>query len=191
MYTYEALGEVITQQANNQYTATGIYPDQDSFVTTYSFACSTLTYDISSQIHTLTLPFPPINIPLGYSIKSPYFTGTGAPGKSAPLAVIHAYQKGYAALLPTPDDIPGSYDVEGDQMHIYVDNGLMLTLTPWTLKIPMLSARSRTGSDDDLINLPDGEMSMVFDIVIQKLANKWNRPRTQANTGAPRTTETP
>ena len=28
LYLWEALGEVITQQANNQYTATGIYPDQ-------------------------------------------------------------------------------------------------------------------------------------------------------------------
>jgi hypothetical protein len=190
LYVYEAIGEVITQQANQQYTATGIYPDQDSFVTNYSFPCTTLSYNFSSQVHTLTLPFPPINLPLGYSIKAPYFSGIGAPGKSAPLLPVHGYQKGYSSELPMPDDVAATYEVEGNQMNIYVTSGIMLTLTGWTLNIPMLSARSKTGSDDDLINLPDGEMSMVFDIVTGKLANKLNRPRTQANTGAPRFTET-
>lgn len=190
LFIYEAIGEVITQSANQKYQAEGIYPSQDSFVTTYSFACSTLKYDFGTQISSLTLPFPPINLPLGYSIKSPWFSGTGAPGKTFPLIPINGYQKGYAFELPTPNGVAGYYEVEGDQMSIHSE-GIILTNTGWALKIPMLSARSRSGSDDDLINLPDGEMSMVFDMVTQKLANKLNRPRTQANTGAPRFTEQP
>ncbi len=190
LYIFEAIGEVITQQAGQKYAAEGIYPSQDSFVTTYAFPCSGMTYDLTSQIHTITLPFPPINLPLGYSIKSPYFAGTNAPGKSSPLMPIQGYQKGYWSALPMPDSWPGTYEVEGNLMNVYVNNGIMLTISGWTLKIPMLSARSRTGSDDDLINLPDGEMSMVFDLVIGKLTNKLNRPRTAAATGQPRFTET-
>ncbi len=188
MYTYGAMAEVIEAEAKQQYLVEGIYPGQDGFITTYTFAASTLVYDWNVGIYySLTLPFPPVNMPLGYSIKSAQFTGRG--GISFPLFPVQAYQRGYDAQLPFPD-IGGSYWVEGDQMFISAPN-VDLVSTGWTLRVPMLSPRSKTGADTDIIQMPDSALEMVFDRAIERLVNRKNRGQNNVNAGVDRITERP
>lgn len=187
MYFFGAAGEIIEHDANQKYAVEGIYPGQDSFITTYTFAASTLTYDWDVGNYTLTLPFPPVNLPLGYSIKSPVFVGMG--GISFPLLPIQAYQRGYDRQLPFPD-FGGSYQVEGDQMTIDAPNVDLLN-SGWTLKVPMLSPRSKTGNDTDIIQMPDAALEMVFDMVVERLVNRKRQPMNTANTGVDRYTEKP
>lgn len=189
LYAFEGVAEAMVQHAELKYKLEGVYPDQEGFITRYTFAASAISQDIISQVYSLTLPLPPVNLPLGVSIKSPFWTGFNAP--SFPWIAVHAYQRGYNFELPTPD-FGTFYYVEGNTLYIDIRNALVdLQNSGWTANIPMLSARPRTGSDDDLINLPDDEMSIAFDMIIQKLVARVNRPRTQANTGAPRLTEAP
>jgi hypothetical protein len=186
-YVYDAIAAAIVKSAETKFNIDGIYPSQDGFITTYSFPSSTLNFDEDAQYYWLLLPHPPVNLPLGVSIKSPFIAGMGR--KSFPLIAMHAYQKGYNFELPTPN-YGGFYEVEAGVMNIYVDNINLLT-KPWTIKVPMLSPRSKTGSDDDVINIPDDTLSLAFDMVTQKLTNRLNRPHTAANTGEPRFTEQP
>lgn len=188
LYVYGAMAEVIEAEANQKYLVEGIYPGQDGFITTYTFAASALVYDWDVGIYyKLTLPFPPLNMPLGYSIKSPQFTGRG--GISFPLFPVQAYQRGYDQQLPFPD-IGGSYWVEGDQMTIYAPN-VDLVSSGWTLRVPMLSPRSKTGADTDIIQMPDGALEAVFDRAIERLVNRKNRPQNNQNSGIDRYTEKP
>jgi hypothetical protein len=187
IYWFGAAGEVIEHDANQKYVLEGIYPSQDSFITTYSFPASAFTYDWDLGNYTITLPFPPVNLPLGYSIKSPMFVGMGA--QSFPLLPIMAYQRGYDSQLPFPD-YGGSYWVEGDQFTIQAPNVDLLT-SGWTLRIPMLSPRSKTGSGSDIIQLPDGAREMIFDMAIERLVNRKNRPQNNVNSGVDRYTEKP
>jgi hypothetical protein len=185
MYVFGSMAVMIETDANQKYQLEGVYPSQDGFVTTYAFAMSDLSFDYDSLEYALTLPFPPVNLPLGYSIKTPHFTGGGGP--SFALIPVHAYQWGYQNQLPTPD-FGGFYKVENSAMTIIAPN-VDLINSGWTLKVPMLSPRSATGADTDIINMPDGALEQVFNMVVEKLLNRKQQPMTNVNAGVERYTE--
>ena len=134
LYMYGEAGVVIEDEANKKYQLEGIYPDQEGFITTYSFPASDFTYNWDTLEYAVTLPFPIVNLPLGVSIKSPYFTGGG--GVSLPLFALHAYQRGYDNQLPSPD-IGLVYYAENMTMTIRSPK-IDLVSSGWTLKVPML-----------------------------------------------------
>lgn len=176
LYLYEAVASVIVQQSNLNLRLEGVRSIPEGFITTYSY--TTFTKDYNRGLYTVTLQAPPINLPLGYSIISPYFASNGQ--ISSPIILVNSYQRGYNKTLPTPNF--GIYSfVENSTMYLDT-NGTDISLLG-TLYVPMLSPRSATGNDTDLINIPDDAMSMVFDIVIQKLTQRLQVPEDNVNDG--------
>jgi len=187
LYMFEAVGSAIVNSSKENFREVGLNLVSEGFITNYSFDTSTLSYDINTGDYYVTLPAPPVNLPLGYSISAPYFSGAQA--KSYPLLAIQPFNRGYALKMPTPN-YGVYYWVEGSILKID-SQGADLKNSGLTLNVPMQSPRSSTGSDDDVINIPDDQMSNVFDMVVAKLVDRMNRPKDNVNDGSPHYTEQP
>ena len=178
LYLYEALAVAITQQSNAGLGIDGIRAIPEGFLTTYSFSSFNKDYD--RGIWTISLPQPPVNLPLGYSIVSPYFSKNGS--TSIPLIAINPYQRGYASKLGKPN-YGVYYWVENNIMFLDGDGRDITQLGK--LYVPMQSPRSETGDDNDTISLPDDQMSFVFDLVINKLTLRQQVTHQPEITGKP------
>lgn len=184
LYIQEAIAVVITQMSNQGLSVDGVRSIPEGFITTYKFAASTILKDKDTGYYKLTLPQPPINLPLGYSVISPYFAKSAS--VSLPLIPIHPYQRSYNKTLPTPN-YTIFYFVENNTMYLdLAENSIYET---GTLYVPMLSPRSATGKDTDLINMPDDAVSMVFDFVIAKLTQRLQTPTDNVNDGVSKPTQ--
>lgn len=185
LYVYQALSTAITVAANQYYALEGMYTTPDSFVSTFKFPASSLTRDWDTGRYLITLPHPPVNLPLGYSILSPVLVGQGR--KSISLIAINGYQKGYALKFA----VPGYgifYEIEGNQMLITCED-MDLINSDLKLYVSMLSPRGQTGNDTDTINAPDETLAVVFDQVVARLAQRVATPKDANNDGANKKTE--
>lgn len=178
LYFYEACGVAITRMSNSNLQVEGVRSIPEGFLTTYKF--STFTKDYARGWYSVTLQQPPVNLPLGYSIVSPYFGNAGFVGY--PLIAVHPFQRGYYSKLPTPN-FGGYYFVENNIF--YVDTVGADINSVGSLYVPMLSPRTATGSDTDTINMPDDAFSMVFDIVVQKLTQRLEIKKDRETDGKP------
>ena len=176
LYLYEAIAAVITQKSEKGLAIEGIRAIPEGFITTYTF--TTLARDTTTGYYTVSLPQPPVGLPLGYSIVSPYFAQSGI--TSYPLIAVHPFQRGYYGKLPTPN-YGAYYFVENSVM--YIDMVGNDPVSAGTLYVPMQSPRSATGQDTDVINMPDEAMSMVFDMVVKKLTDRLDVPADNVNDG--------
>jgi hypothetical protein len=176
LYLYEAIALVMVQTSNNGLQVDGIRSIPEGFITTYKF--TSFTKDTLTGYYTFILPHAPIGLPLGYSILSPYFAS--ASGTSYPLIAVHPYQRGYYDKIASPK-YGIFYFVENNDF--YIDFRGADAMAVGTLYVPMLSPRPQTGNDTDLVNLPDDAMSMVFDIVVNKLTQRLKAPQDNLNDG--------
>jgi len=179
MYVYSSLAVAITTASNNDYNISGIFSTPEGFITSYQFAASTFTRDPLTGYFKVTLPQPPVNLPLGYSIQAPTFVGNQS--ESYPLMWIETYHRGYAKKLPTPNF--GLYGFVQGQTLFIDSNGQDITHTGLTLNVPMLSPRSATGNDTDIINAPDDALEFVFKDVVDKITGRVARPQVLTNDG--------
>lgn len=185
LYIYQALATVITNLANQSYAMEGLMVVPEGFISRFKFPASTFKRDADTGEYNVTLPHPPINLPLGYSIMSPFLAGAGT--KSVSLIAINSFQKGYALKFAHPD-YGVFYEVEGSNM-ILTSEDFDLINSGLSLFVPMLSPRGKTGSDTDTINASDETLAMVFDAVVARLSQRVATPRDADNDGANKKTE--
>jgi len=176
LYLIEAIATVMIQEANTSMQIEGVRSIHEGFITTYKI--TTITKDNTTGFYTVTLPHPPIGMPLGLSIISPYFASSGQ--ISFPLIAVHPNQRGIYNQMPTPN-YGIYYWVENNTM--YLDGRGVIVSGLGTLYIPMPSPRPATNNDTDPINLPDEAMSMVFDMVVTKLTARLQTPQDNFNDG--------
>jgi hypothetical protein len=176
LYLYEAIALVIVQTSEKGLQVEGARSIPEGFITTYKF--TSFTKDITTGYYSVVLPHPPVGLPLGYSIVSPYFAANGT--TSFPLIAVNPFQRGYYDKIASPN-YGVFYFVENNDL--YIDFRGKDALSAGSLYIPMLSPRPVTGNDTDLINLPDDAMSMVFDIVVNKLTQRIQMPTDEINDG--------
>ena len=179
LYLYGCAATVITQTSDKSYSIDGIRSAPEGFITNYKFTGSQITYSNDNGLYTVTLTAPPVGLPLGYSIKSPYFSGGGA--ESYPLIAVHSFNRGYALKLPTPN-FGVYYRVTGSSFEMETQ-GFDLINSGLNLNIPMLTARSATNNYSDVINMSDEAIEMVFDMVIKELTERMNTPTDMVNDG--------
>jgi len=173
LYVYEGIGVAIVNAAEKGYQAEGILALPEGFLTVYKLAASSFTQDQNTGIYQVTMPAPPVNLPLGYSISAPFFAGYNS--KSYPLIAVNASQVGYFDKIEMPN-YGVFYWPEGSIFNMYSPN-VNLYESGLTLYLRMLSPRSLTNTDTDTINVPDDQLLVVFDIVCQKLIARMNRPK--------------
>ena len=175
LYFYEAAGQVMVRMSEKGMAMDGVRSIPEGFITTYKF--TTFTKNDDTNYYQITLPQQPIGLPLGYSIIDPYFASKGV--KSIPLFALDAHQRGYNHFMPTPN-IGVAYFVENSTLYLDTKN---ISPNGQTLYVPMLSTRSATGLDSDIINVPDDAMAMIFDIVINKLTARLQVATDDVNDG--------
>jgi len=187
MYTYECIGAVIAQMSERAFQEVGIRSVPEGFITTYKFTGADMSQDKDTGYYSLTLPSPPVGLPLGISLQSITFAKQGQ--VSFPVIWVNPYQKGFYDRIATPNF--GVYGwVEGSTLFLNTQ-AFDLIGADLSIRVPMLSTRTATGSADDIMNVPDDALSMIFDMVVQKLTAKESKPRDNVNDGSPHITEQP
>lgn len=165
LYFYEAAASVMVRYSEKSMQMDGVRSVQEGFITTYKF--TSFAKDDTTGFYSIQLPQQPIGLPLGYSIIEPYFAKSGA--TSFPCFFLTAHQRAYNQRIPSPNF--GFY-VFVENSTLFIDARGANPNSAGTLYVPMLSTRSSTGNDTDVINLTDDAMSQVFDIVTAKLTER-------------------
>jgi hypothetical protein len=139
----------------------------EAYLTTYLL--SGIAQDTATGRWFVTLPQPPVSLPLGYSITRAYTAQNGM--TSNDFFFIKNNRLGYRRYMPKPEGI--SCYPEGSTLWIEANNNLPLLNLP----IYVQMAKSRTDSLSEPMNLPDDAIQMIFDKVIQELDNRYGQPR--------------
>ena len=140
----------------------------EAWLTTY--ALDALQEDTISGYWYTTLPQPPVNLPLGYSISRVYF-GQGGLGQSREVLPIKAKRVGYRIDMPMPSG--ARYWVEGSRMWVAAYDGQSL------LDLPLYAtmAKTRTESMTEALNMPDDAIEAIFTNVVAKLVQRMQLPK--------------
>jgi hypothetical protein len=139
----------------------------EAYLTTYLI--NIISQDTATGYWFITLPQPPVSLPLGYSINRVYSASNGS--VSQDFYPIKAKRLGYRNNMPMPSGI--RYWVEGSTMWLASSNNYPLLNIP----IYVQMAKSRTDSLSEPMNLPDDAIQAIFDKVIQELDNRYQQPR--------------
>lgn len=140
----------------------------EAYITTYSF--TVLQQDSNTGYWYVTLPQPPVSLPLGYSITDAYFAQT-AYGQSDPIFPIKSKRVAYRRFMQMP--IGTRYWVEGDKMWLAASNNQPLLNQNLYVKL----AKTRTDSLTETMNLPDDIIENIWNNVITKCKDRLTLPQ--------------
>lgn len=140
----------------------------EGYLTTYALPALTQN-SITNDWYT-TLPQPPVSLPLGYSITRCYFAQAGL-GVSQEILPIKAKRAGYRNNMPR---LAGAeYRVNGDQIFITANDGS--PLFGYTVYAEMINTRTSTMTDS--LNLPDDAIEGIWNLAVQKLNDRLQKPQ--------------
>jgi hypothetical protein len=139
----------------------------EGYLTTYSL--TNISQDPNTGYWFVTLPQPPVSLPLGYSINRVYSASNGQ--VSQDFFMVKAKRVGYRRNMPKPTGI--SCWVEGVTLFMEASNGYPLIGIPVYIQM----AKSRTDSISEPMNLPDDAISNIFDLVVAKINQRYQEPR--------------
>ena len=168
LYIDEGLASTMIGQVFELAKVEGNLVMPESYLTTYSF--TTLSQDSTTLEYYVTLPQPPVSLPLGYSINRAYFAST-LNGVSQEILPIKAKRRGYRNNMPRPSG--AEYWVEGSTLWLTSNDGSPLL----GLKLYVQMAKTRTDDLDEAMNLPDDAIDTIFLKVTQKLAQRLQLPQ--------------
>lgn len=140
----------------------------EAYLTTYELPA--LLQDSVSGYWYTTLPQPPVNLPLGYSINRVFF-GSDGTGQSRECLPIKAKRVGYRVNLPMPEG--ARYWVENSRIWVAASDGQ--ALSNQTLFTQM--AKTRTESITETLALPDDAIEAIFNSVVGKLIQRMQLPK--------------
>jgi hypothetical protein len=161
-----AFGLVGQVYANAKVEGTLVMPE--AYLTTYTLA--ELQQDSISGYWFSTLPQPPVNLPLGYSINRAYF-GLESSGQSREIYPIRAKRVGYRINMPMPTG--ARYWVEGSKFWVASSDGGSLLGLPVYVQM----ASTRTTNMTDTMNLPDDALEAIFTSVVAKMKDRLQLPK--------------
>jgi hypothetical protein len=140
----------------------------EGYLTTYLI--TTITQDPNTLYWYITLPQPPVSLPLGYSIDRVYTASPGT-GVSQNFNLIKAKRVGFRNNMPFPNGL--SCWVEGSTLYLMANNNQPLLNTPIYVRM----AKSRTDSLSEPMNLPDDAIQNIFDMAVSELDKRYQQPR--------------
>lgn len=170
LYIDQAIAYNLIGQAYNAAKLEGSLVLPEAYVSVFNLI--NLQQDINTGYWYVTLPQPPISLPLGYSITDAYFAQT-AYGKSQPIFPIKNKRVSYREFMPLP---PGTrYWVEGDIMWLAASNGQPLLNQNLYVKM----ATTRTQDVNAIMHLPPDAEEIIFNNVIMKCKDRLGIPQDQ------------
>lgn len=140
----------------------------EGYLTTY--ALPALAQNSVTNDWYTTLPQPPVSLPLGYSITRCYFAQAGL-GRSQEILLIKSKRAGYRNNMPRPAGAEAT--VNGDQIFITANDGS--PLLGITVYVEMLN--TRTSAITDTLNLPDDAIEGIWNLAVQKLNDRLQKPQ--------------
>lgn len=164
LYINDAVASVATKQANEAYTVTGVVSIPEGYLTTYKI--TSFTKDVDTGYYTSTLPHPPFGLPQNSGVNSVFFTGVK--GQSKPILYVSANEVDYFRGMPYPPNA-AYYWIENTTLFLWVKS-----LLPTGTKVSVRMATHVTNSLSAPINVPPEALSMVFDLVMQKIMPRQN-----------------
>ncbi len=140
----------------------------EAYITTFSLPA--LQYNAITKDWYSTLPQPPLSLPLGYSIPQVYFADTSN-GKGKSVSLVKAKRVAFREDLPKFNRVLAW--IEGSKITFKHPQGAsLLGETAYAVM-----TTTRTVDVNDTLNLPDDAIEMIFNNVIQKLAQRLQLPK--------------
>lgn len=167
LYIDQALASTLIGQVYANAKVDGNLATPEAWLTTYSV---TPLKDAITGDWYATLPQPPVNLPLGYSIDRVY-AGVSGQGASQEFLPIKAKRVGYRKNMPLPNG--ARYWVIGDKIWMAMHDGS--PLGSYTVYVTM--AKTRTDSYTETLNLPDDAIEVIFNNVVGKLVQRMQVPK--------------
>lgn len=140
----------------------------EAYLTTYLLPI--LQQDNITKEWFTTLPQPPVNLPLGYSIDRGYFANT-VNGVGKEIYFIKAKRVGYRTNMPLPFGVRAW--IEGSTIRLMVSDGSPLL----NQNLYVRMASTRTSNITDIMNLPDDAIEGIFTNVVAKLMQRMQIPK--------------
>lgn len=140
----------------------------EAYISTYNL--TNIQQDSNTGYWYVTLPQPPVSLPLGYSITDAYFAKT-AYGKGQSILPIRNKRVAYRDLMPMPTGT--RYWVEGETMWLAASNNQPLFGQNLYVKM----AKTRTVDLDESLLLPDDAIELIFNNVVMKCKDRLGIPQ--------------
>ncbi len=168
LYIDQAAAYTVVGQVYAGAKVEGTLVTPEAWLTTYNL--TNIQQDSNTGDWYVTLPQPPVSLPLGYSITNAYFAKT-AYGKSQPIFLIRAKRVPYMDLLPSPTGTKAW--VENSIMWLRATNNQ--PLLNQNLYVQMI--KTRTDSLDEVMDFPDDAIELIFNNVIMKCKDRLGIPQ--------------
>ena len=147
----------------------GVLTVPEAYIITY--ALTVPSYDSDKGEYSTALPQPPLSLPLGHSVTNIFFGG--AKGRSQPVSMIKAKRVSYREFMPMPNGVRAW--IEGSLLKMATSNGQPLNPGINTIYVTMPSAR--TTDITEPMNLPDDDISFIFDYTVKELLQRLGAPK--------------
>lgn len=170
LYVDQALAYTVVGQMYANAKVEGTLETPEGWLTTYNL--TNIQQDSNTGDWYVTLPQPPVSLPLGYSITNAYFAKT-AYGKSQSIFFIRAKRVPFRNLMPKPNGVSGW--VENSIMWLRASNNQ--PLLNQNLYVQMI--KTRTDSLTELMAVPDDAIELIFNNVIMKCKDRLGIPQDQ------------
>lgn len=168
LYIDQAAAAKIVGSAYANAKIDGALAVNEAYLITYSF--DTIYQDDTTSYWYVTLPQPPIGLPLGYSVNRAYFAATGL-GVSQELFPIKAKRVGYRLNMPL---LGGTrYWIENNRMWMQSSSGQPLL----GLKLFVQMPSARTTDVNAVMNMPEDDIEFVFNDVVKQLMRRYGVPQ--------------
>jgi len=159
LHINDAVAIVATKQANDAYAVTGIRSVPEGYITTYKL--TSFSKDADTGYYYASLPHAPFGLPENSAVNSCFFSGVK--GQSKPILYVSGHEVDYFKDMATP---PGAafYWIEGRTLYLWVKTNL-----PAGAQVSVRMATHVTSNLDAPINVPPDAISMIFDLVWQRI----------------------
>lgn len=168
LYIDQSLAYIMVGQVYANAKVEGNLAVGEAWLTTYTL--STLAQDTPSGYWYSTLPQPPVNLPLGYSINRVYAAEAGS-GQSQDFLPIKAKRVGYRKYMPMPTG--ARYWVTGSKIWMTMNDGS--SLNSYTVYVEMV--KTRTESLTETLNLPDDAIEAIFQSTVKTILQRYSIPQ--------------
>ncbi len=168
LYIDQAAAVTVIGQSYNNAKIEGNIAVGEAWYTTYLLP--DLAQDQVSGYWYTTLPQPPVNLPLGYSISRAFFAERGF-GQSGEIMMIKAKRVGYRKNMPMPGG--ARCWIEGSKLWVTASDGSSLYQIP----VYATMVNTRTENINETMNLPDDAIELIFNNVVAKMIQRMQLPK--------------
>lgn len=145
----------------------GVFEVPDAYLVTYDFTVASQNNQTLEWY--VTLPQPPIALPVGYDITNVYFTGNGQ--KSQNVYPLSNKRKAFRNMMPKPTGV--FYSIEGYKMYLHGTGGETLLDFNLSVQMPI----SRTASLDEPMSIPDDAVQPLFEKTVASILQRYGIPQ--------------